>query len=367
MDDAPAASAYGVRVRRAADLGVVAAVAVAMTLTIAVAQEEDATRSPDVLAYLLGLGVAALLLARRQWPMGVLIGSVGLLWIYYGRDYPAFSPAVPLAAATYFAAVAGHARAAAVVVVGVLLVGVGWQIVGEDTSLASVLGTHLLTDGALLTAVFMLAEAVRSRRAWADEVRGRVQREERLRIARDLHDVISHAVSAMSVQATVAAHSIDDSPEQAKAALEAIREQSRRATAELKATVGALRAEPAPGLRSIEQLVGAASGAGVAVDVSVTGEARTLPDAVDQAAYRIVQESLTNVVRHANATWARLLVRYEPNAVVLQVDDNGSGGAVNGAGHGLAGMRERAAALGGMLEAGPAPAGGFRVYAELPT
>lgn len=352
--------------RRAADLAVVAVVAAAMTLTISVAEEEDATRSPDVLAYLLGLTVAALLLARRRWAIGVLVGSVGVLFVYYGLDYPAFSPAVPLAAAAYFAALAGHVRAAAAICAGVVLFGAGWQTVGEDTDLFSVLGTGTLTDAALLSAVLLLGETVRSRRGWAEEVAGRVQREERLRIARELHDVMAHAVAAVSVQAAVAAEIVDDSPERAREALRAIRDQSRRANAELRATVGVLRGTPAPGLASLEQLVGMARGAGVEVDVSVTGEARRLPDAVDQAAYRIMQESLTNVVRHANATWARLLVRYRPDVVVLQVDDNGLGGLVDGEGHGLTGMRERAVAVGGMLEAGPTPTGGFRVYAELP-
>jgi signal transduction histidine kinase len=376
---------------RARDAAVAAVVAVAMTLTIGVATEDEATRSPDALAYVLGLIVAALVLARRRWPMGVLLGSVGVLFIYYGLQYPAFSPAVPLAAAAYSAAAAGHIRAAGTLLAGVVLFGVGWQTLGEDKSLASVVGTGTLADVALLAAVLLLGEAVRNRRAWAEEVRLRLRRaeedrereaarqvaEERLRVGRELHDVLAHTVAGLNVQASVAADVIDDDPEQAKAALRTIREQSRTAIAELKATVGLLRGDatdapraPAPGLGELDGLVRMAGGAGVEVDVSVAGAVRPLPGTIDLTAYRILQESLTNVVRHAGASTARVLIRYEPDAIVVQVDDDGRGPAsvANGAGgYGLVGMRERTAAVGGVLEAGARPGGGFRVYAQLPT
>jgi signal transduction histidine kinase len=371
--------------------GVVAVVALAMTLTISVATEEDATREPDTLAYILGLGVAALLFARRSWPMGVLIGSIGVLFVYYSFGYPAFSPAVPLAAAAYFAASAGHIRAAATILAGVVALGVAWQTLGEDTSLASVVGTGTLADIALLAAVLLLGEAVRNRRAWAEEVRLRLRRaeqdrereaarrreEERLRVARELHDVLAHTVAGLNVQAGVAGDVIDDDPEQAKAALRTIREQSRAAMSELKATVGLLRAgatdaprTPAPGLAQLDGLLRMARGAGMEVELSVSGTERPLPGAIDLTAYRILQESLTNVVRHARASAARVLIRYQPEAIVIQVDDNGPGPvhAANGAGsYGMVGMRERAAAVSGTLSAGPRPGGGFRVHARLPT
>jgi signal transduction histidine kinase len=364
----------------AVDAALVVAVAAAMTLTISVAAE-DSTREPDLLAYALGLCVGVLLAARRRWPMGVLVASVGVLWIYYALDYPAFAPAVPLAAATYFASAAGHLRAAALLIAGVLIFGLAWQTLGEDASLASVIGINTLADASLLAAVLLLGEAVRSRRAWAEEVRARTEREaarrveeERLRIARELHDVMAHTIAGVNVQAGVAADVIDEDPEQAKASLRAIREGGREAMAELRATVGLLRGTeaashaPAPGLGDLDGLARMVGEAGLKVDVEVAGPARTLSGAVSLTAYRIVQESLTNVVRHARAEAASVSVRYEPDAVVVRIEDDGRGVAADGAtGHGIAGMRERAAAVGGTLQAGPGPSGGFRVSARLPT
>jgi signal transduction histidine kinase len=376
----------------AVDAALVLAVAAAMALTISLAEEEAATRSPDVLAYLLGTGVAGLLLLRRRWPLGVLIGSVGVLLLYFGLGYPAFSAAVPLAVATYSAAVGGKGLLAAAVVGAFVVVGGIVARLDEGESLAEVVRTGLITDAALLGAVLLLGETVRNRRAWAEEVHGRLRRaeldrereaarrveQERLRIAREMHDVLAHTIAAINVQAAVGADVIEDAPERAAASLQDIRRQSRDAMTELKATVGVLRegpAEapraPAPGLADLDGLVEMAAGAGVRVRVSQGGEARPLTGAVELTAYRIVQEAVTNVVRHAHASTATVTVRYEPDTVVLEIRDDGRGDA-DGAtasqdGHGLIGMRERAAAVGGTLHAGAAPGGGFRVRATLPT
>jgi signal transduction histidine kinase len=378
---------------RIVNIGLVAAVATAMTLTISVAEEAGATRSADPLAYAIGLGVAALLLARRRYPLGVVAATVALLMAYYSLNYPAFSPAVPLAAAAYFAALHGRLGGAAAVLGGFMAFASIYQTFDEDDSLFTVLGTHVLGELALLAAVLLLGEAVRTRRALAAEVRARLARadadrereaerrvqEERLRIARELHDVMAHTIAGIGVQAGVAGDVIDDAPEQAKSSLAAIRGQTRDAMAELRAAVGLLRdggpdapRAPAPGLHALDGLVGTAGRGGLDVEVSVAGDVRPLPAAVDLTAYRIVQESLTNVVRHAHASVARVAVRYEPDAVVVEVADDGRGtAAVNGrngagAGYGLVGMRERAVAVGGTLDAGPAPGGGFRVAARLP-
>jgi signal transduction histidine kinase len=376
----------------AVDVGLALAVAAALVLTISIAEEPDATRSPDVLAYLLGVGIASLLLLRRRWPLGVLIGSVGLLSIYYGLDYPAFSSSVALAVPAYSAAVAGRAGRAALLLGAFVVVGGTVARLDEGESLTEVLRDSLIIDAALLAAVLLLGEAVRNRRAWAEEVRARLARaeedrereaerrvqQERLRIAREMHDVLAHTLAAINVQAGVGADVIDEEPERARGTLQEIRRQIRAAIAELRATIGVLRegaAEapraPVPGLAELDGLVETAAGAGLHVDVSVAGAARPLPGAVDLAAYRIVQESLTNVIRHARASHATVSLRYDPQAVVLEVRDDGSGDA-NGAsadpdGHGLVGMRERALSVGGTLHAGATPAGGFRVRATLPT
>jgi signal transduction histidine kinase len=377
---------------RALDVGLAVAVAGAIALTIGIAEEEDATRSPDVLAYLLGLIAAALLLLRRRWPLGVLIATVGVLSVYYGLDYPAFSPAVPLAVPAYSAAVAGRGLWAALILGAFVVLGGTVARLDEGDSLADVLRTSLITDAALLAAVLLLGEAVRNRRAWAEEVRRRLVRaeedqereadrrvqQERLRIAREMHDVLAHTIAGINVQAGVGADVIDQAPEKARASLRDIRRQSRDAMAELRATVGVLREgateaprAPAPGLAELDGLVETAVRAGLRVEVSVAGRARPLPGAVDLAAYRIVQEALTNVVRHAHASAATVSVGYDPAAVVLEVRDDGRGDANGSAtaqdGHGLIGMRERAAAVGGTVDAGAAPGGGFRVHATLPT
>jgi signal transduction histidine kinase len=378
---------------RAVDVALALAAAAAMALTIGIAEEDDATRSPDVLAYLLGMIVAALLLLRRRWPLGVLIATVGVLSVYYGLDYPAFSAALPLAVPAYSAAVAGRGLWAAVILGAFVVVGGTVARLDEGDSLADVLRTSLITDAALLAAVLLLGEAVRNRRAWAEEVRRRLLRaeedrereaerriqQERVRIAREMHDVLAHTIAAINVQAGVAADVIDEAPEKARASLRDIRQQSRDAMAELRATVGVLREgateaprAPAPGLAELDGLVDTAARAGLRIDVSVAGAARPLPGAVDLAAYRIVQEALTNVVRHAHASAATVSVGYDdPNVVVVEVQDDGSGDT-NGAttahdGHGLIGMRERAVAVGGTLQAGAAPGRGFRVHATLPT
>jgi signal transduction histidine kinase len=210
--------------------------------------------------------------------------------------------------------------------------------------------------------------------------------EERLRLARDLHDITAHTIAVIAVQASVAEEALADGPEPARAAVQAIRAASRQALTELKATVGALRegsgiAErgPLPGLGRLGELVAMAQGAGLRVELAVAGPARPLGPVVELTAYRIVQEALTNVLRHAQATSAAVRVCYPPDGVEVEVTDDGQGagparpgwsgsdgGPVASRGHGLAVMAERAAAVGGRLEAGPRPAGGFRVHARLP-
>ncbi|MGW0760514.1 sensor histidine kinase [Streptomyces sp. NPDC002814] len=235
-------------------------------------------------------------------------------------------------------------------------------------------------------------DAVRSRRAVVHAIRERAERaertreeearrrvaEERLRIARDLHDVVAHHIALVNVQAGVAAHVMDKRPDQAKEALAHVREASRSALNELRATVGLLRqsddpeapTEPAPGLVRLDELVGTFRSAGLHVEVARADHGTVLPAAVDLAAYRVIQEALTNVQKHAG-TEAKAevsVVRVGEN-IEITVLDNGAGedaAPEAGGGHGLLGMRERVSALSGTLTTGPRYGGGFRVHAILP-
>jgi signal transduction histidine kinase len=214
-------------------------------------------------------------------------------------------------------------------------------------------------------------EAERTR----DEVARRRAVEERLRIARELHDSLTHSISVIQIQAGVAEHLARKRGEEVPPALAAIQEAGADAARELRATLSVLRStedSDGSGLGQLETLVARARAAGLPVTVTVDGAQRPLPPAVDQAAYRIVQEALTNVSRHAGRAHTSVRLRYSPEALTVQVDDegqdqgSGSDGPTAGPGLGLLGMRERVSALGGRLHAGPRDSGGFRVQAELP-
>ena len=209
-------------------------------------------------------------------------------------------------------------------------------------------------------------EAVQTR----DEAARRRAMEERLRIARELHDSLTHSISVIQVQAGVAVHLARKRGEDVPPALMAIEEAGADAVRELRATLGVLRSEDGDGsgLSQLDGLVARARAAGLPVTVTVTGQQRPLPPEADQAAYRIVQEALTNVTRHAGHACASVHLHYTPEALSIQVDDDGRVPVPwpSGPGLGLVGMRERVSALGGRLHAGPKDGGGFQVRAELP-
>jgi signal transduction histidine kinase len=269
------------------------------------------------------------------------------------------------------------------------------------------LGYELVASVIPLAAVIALGDAVRSRRGWRVETRrrariARVEREqeaarrveqERVRIARELHDVLAHTVSVIAIQADVAAEALPGDPAAAQAALGSIRSASRDALGELRTTLGLLREpdgdvplDPVAGLAQLDAVVGAAADSGLAVAVRTTGRPVPLPAVVDTAAQRIIQEALTNVLRHAGATAAQVELCYGPTALTVRVTDDGRGGGAGGngdggtgraaggadregaggGGYGIQGMRERAALLGGRLRAGPRPEGGFGVEVSLP-
>jgi signal transduction histidine kinase len=210
-----------------------------------------------------------------------------------------------------------------------------------------------------------------------DEAARRRAVEERLRIARELHDSLTHSISVICVQAGVAAHLARKRGEEVAPALLAIQEAGADAARELRTTLSVLRSEEdadSSGLSQLARLVARAEGAGLPVTVTVTGSERTLPPDVDQAAYRIVQEALTNIGRHAGRACASVRLHYTPAGLSVQVDNDeadagpGTAGGLRpaGTGLGLIGMRERVTALGGQFRAGPRENGGFQVHAELP-
>jgi signal transduction histidine kinase len=197
---------------------------------------------------------------------------------------------------------------------------------------------------------------------------------ERLRIAQELHDVVAHSMGVIAVQAGVGAHVIDSDPEEARKSLEAISHTSRSTLTEIRRMLGVLRDDtgaqyaPAPGLEELDRLVRDVEQAGVPVEVRKEGAQTDVPPGVDFTAYRIVQEALTNVLKHAGRARVDLLVGYEDAALRLEIADDGRGvnGRANRVGHGLMGMRERVAVYGGSFEAGPRTGGGFRVAVRLP-
>jgi signal transduction histidine kinase len=348
-------------------------------------------RPLDWLAWLLLAVATGSLAARRRWPAAVLLVTCAVTAASVSLGYPT-GPiwATPLIA-LYSAAATARRRLALLAGSTLAAIPVVWALLGAATP-GDAAATVLLVALALT-----LGEVTRGRRDYLAEVERRAVEaertreetarrhagEERLRLARDLHDVTAHTIAVIAIQASVADEALDRfeaDPEPARKAVRAIRAASREAMAELKATVtmlreGAAPRGPLPGLDQLDELVGMATSAGVRVAVEVDGTARPLPPAVDLTAYRIVQESLTNVLRHARATSATVRVRYRPDAVEVQVDDDGrgngqppstSGSGAGSPGHGLAVMSERAAAVGGRLQAGPGPGRGYRVHARLP-
>jgi signal transduction histidine kinase len=243
-----------------------------------------------------------------------------------------------------------------------------------------------------VASVLLFGLAVANRRVYAEAMRERFERAERtreeearrrvdaerLRIARELHDVVAHTISVINVQARVAAQVIPDPPEEGAQALAAIKEASVQALREVRNILGLLRQNEAGGVESpggldrLDALVSATTKAGLPVTVTMAGEPYTLPPTVDLAAYRIVQESLTNALRHAGQAQATVHVSYLPGGMTIEVVDDGCGTGTgagqgpHGLGYGIAGMRERAASVGGTVEAGPRDGGGFGVRASLP-
>ncbi|GGU76383.1 two-component sensor histidine kinase [Streptomyces albospinus] len=344
-------------------------------------------RTPlDPLGHALLLFGALLLLFRQRYPRTVALGTAACCAVYLAAGYP-YGPVFFIPALGAFGAiVAGH-RAVAWCAAGGVWVGhllaAHWLYRWLPSYREPAPWGQELVVAAWVVAVVAVAELVRIRREQlarlgaerAAAARRRAD-EERLRIARELHDVLAHSISVINVQAGVGLALLDSDPEQARTALTTIKAASKEALGEVRQVLDTLRApgdaprSPAPGLDRLPELAEQARGAGLAVDVTTEGARTALPPGTDLAAFRIVQEALTNIVRHSGSRTAQVLLRRTAGALEIQVDDGGpatsGAGEPSGGGNGLVGMRERAAALGGTVEAGPRPDGGFRVRARIP-
>ncbi|HEY3843115.1 MAG TPA: sensor histidine kinase [Acidimicrobiales bacterium] len=328
---------------------------------------------------LLVVGPAALVF-RRRWPVAVL-------WVAFAATLTpsgAWSANLSLIVAFFLAAIGGHRRSAWVVIAAGYLCS-AWlaPLVFGNPGVSL---TFALALAGWLAVLVIAAEVVRLRRARTVETRAaraldarHRASEERLQMARDLHDVIGHHISLINVQAAVALDLMESRPEQARGALTAIEGASRDVLDELRVMLAALRRDgedpprsPTPGLARLDELMELTHAAGISVTVHAVGDRQPLPAAVDLAAYRIIQESLTNVARHAALSTAKVRLAYSPDGLDIEISDDGRSPAADGSasrpgtGNGIAGMRERAAALGGRLEACPCPDGGFVVSAHLP-
>jgi len=354
------------------------------------------------ISYVLVVLIAAPLVTHRKWPLPSLAVCLAALLFYASGRYYAY-PGIVLFAMVFGITLHGTRRQSLIALIScaaAMAVAIGLQpgVVGSYTTwVESELGIAI---------AWIVAESLRTRRARWAELNAKAERlerereaearravaEERLRIARELHDVVAHSMSVIAVQSAVGGHVMDTQPEEARHALAAIEATSRSALTEMRRLLGILRQDgepagslaPAPGLADLTPLVAQVGEAGLQVWVQVEGEHGPVPPGVDLSAYRIIQEALTNVIKHAAAATACVKVSYEKGAVALEITDDGPGrkdgrrgagpdgpraDAVTSpfsAGHGIIGMRERVAVFGGEFAAGPRAGGGFRVFARLP-
>ena len=335
------------------------------------------------------------LLWRRRAPAAVLAVSLACVVVYSLLGYVNGASLLLVMVALYTVAATGSGRramaAGAVAAVSLLAatsppfnpfppLGGGFLLIPFEVAATVSLGMAVGSRRAYVRAVE--DRAAQAERTREEEAARRVDAE-RLRIARELHDVVAHTLSMINVQAGAAAHVAAQHPDKAAAALASIRVASKEGLREMRSILDVLRqaddqdpTQPAPGLAMVDVLVATATGAGLSTTLRVEGTPRRLPATVDLTAYRIIQESLTNAVRHAGPASATVALGWSDSRLCVDVVDTGRGGTVNGEAadglvpggrHGLVGMRERAVAVGGTVEAGPVPGGGFAVRAQLPT
>ncbi|MFB4276836.1 sensor histidine kinase [Nonomuraea sp. MTCD27] len=359
------------------------------------------------LGYVLLVVSGVVVVARRRWPVPVFVVTALTSLVYYGLDFPDGPGWLGLFVALYAVAAYGDGRRSLVIAgVGTTMLAIAWLVAAADIEPRAAIGWVFFRIGASVMSA-ALGESVRSRQVIAaeaqeraalaertreEEARARVDAE-RLRIAREVHDTVAHAIAIINVQSGVTAHVLDKRPEVAREALRAIEQTSSRALQEMRAILGVLRDDdgdggrvPYPGLGQIDELAAKAREAGLDIQLEETPPPTPLPSAVGSAAYRIVQESITNVVRHVGPTRVTVALNPGLEALEIRVTDEGrraapvhgpavprppaphpagAGGSAK-PGRGILGMRERCQLLGGELDAGPLAGGGFEVKARLP-
>jgi signal transduction histidine kinase len=379
----------------------IAALLYAVTLLTTAAGPPPARGRLDPAAVIVAAIACGALVARRWRPFPVLVASTLAAEAYmapYQGHEGTLVLAAPLIALYTVAETTGRRRALTIGALAILAIA-GTHMIIKPANWLGAENVALAAFGALAVAA---GDASRNRRAYLAEVEERANRaesdreqearrrvtEERLRIARDLHDSVGHHLALINVEAGVTAHVLRDQPPQVKQALTNIRQASRSALDELRDTIGLLRqpddqaapTEPTTGLSGLAELIASFQRSGLHIDHDADSERHPLAPAADLTAYRVIQESLTNVCKHAGTATVRLHLDYQPAALHIVVDNDNDDNnrdprrpyrgptPHNGdaSGHGILGMRERVAALGGSLHAGPRPGGGFRVTATLP-
>jgi signal transduction histidine kinase len=343
-----------------------------------VGQHQSDHRALDAAALALLAAGAAALVFRRPYPGWVLLFAMGTSLLYVLLDYPK-GPNFLTMIIAFFTAVMQGRRLMAWAVLAAEFVLFPWvpHFLGNEPA-PTPIGILGLAGWLLVLATIAEMAHIRQQRilrSREEEARRRAS-EERLRIARELHDVLGHNISLISVQAGVALHLMDQQPEQARIALSVIKDASKETLRELRSVLDVLRQvneqpprAPSPGLACLSDLISRASEAGLQVQTEVSGDLKGLPTSVDLAAFRIIQEALTNIMRHSGQTTSSVLITCNTQELTLRIENEVSKESAHDGivpGRGILGMQERASALGGVIEAGLRPDGGFRVLARLP-
>ncbi|TFV78314.1 sensor histidine kinase [Blastococcus sp. CT_GayMR19] len=366
--------------------GTAAAVVVAVLVVsgqVSVWTAESGALAGDRPVHALLLAVATVpLFVRRQRPLLVLLLALGASWVQFELGGEAFQPWFAVLLALY--AVGAHADRRSAVI-GAVATAVAVLSGDIPRLLAGDRVEDVVPAWFVLAGIWGLGRWIRSRRRETADLAARAARaerdraahaaqavaDERARIARELHDLVAHSMGVIVIQSQAGRRAVDDEPDSARAALSAIESSGRQGLAEMRRLLGLLTSPedgsvtPQPSLRGLDDLVSAVRSAGLPVELETVGELTGLPAGVDLAAYRIVQEALTNILKHAGPATARVHVRHARGLLEVEVCDDGRGARDPQPGRGQAGMRERVALYGGEIETGNLPGGGYRVRARL--